>query len=696
VLAALMVALLANSVAPPAMAATTEADQELLHIIYPPGVGRVMVIELRDVQRNADDSVSATISVRAERRIAYFLSFEESGTSAKRFVDTLSASDTFLPLYPENTYLLTRVRFPPTSSLTIKADKLGYTPREHLLMLGVDLALVFIFLVGGTPPVNWGEALEIAARAGTIQPWAVIAIPASVFVVVTDIAQRVNWKALAKDLFDLAQEAVGEGLKLDEMIAAIASFIVDKPYTATQVSAAFSSVKVILEGGLKVASLLADLIFAPRHVEVMITSAPVVEAKSDFPVLEINQAGEVWFKLRNIGAQAWLGDGRITLRPVGELPLGTPPRWTLSEPVKPNDILHISLPFSGSPLPGVYRMEWRLFDGEQPFGPRLITDVVVIPHNAGALRQLIEPILAAALQRGQEYVNAWREELERKITELIIQELLRRLSEVCGVAPAGGLFLLAAVAWRKQNRHRQRPPVVGPVRWRSLIGGLLLIAVSRAVYSSALYFAQWPLPHKYVGAGLALTAAAMLIWGLMQLIRFLRSIGWRGVLVSLALVYALAVSWRVLTVPPQPLFKAAWTAMVQVPVDAGQVAWRAMQSVMRAPGEFQAAYTGTRRSVTISNAPEGSTLNNALVAEDDAQSSGPAVGGIVGVKPGTTVNMRAGPGTDYEVITTLEPGIRLTVLDGPIEANDETWWLLRSDEVEGWMAGKRLFSSPGL
>lgn len=684
------VSLLTNSVVPPVLAAPVEADQELLHILYPMDTGRALAVELKDVTRNPDNSVTATVSVRAERKIAYLLSFQESGTSADVFVETLSTPDTLLPLFPESTYLLTTVRFPAGSSFTIKADKLGNTPRENFFILGVDLAVVFIFLVGGKPPLNWWEAGEVALRAGTIMPWAIVAIPASLALVVNDIVEQVHWKTLAADLWNLLVESLAEGIKLDEFIAGMASFIANKPYTALQVSAVFSLITAIIEGGLNVVGLLTDLIFAPRSVEVTLTPAPIVTAKGDFPMLETNQPGEVWFDIHNIGAQAWPGDGSITLRAVGGLPLSTPTRWTLNQQVDPNQTLHISLPFSGSPIPGVYRLEWRVFDGEQPFGPHLITDVIVIPRNADALRQLIEPILAGAIEQGQAYIDAWREELERTVTRLILEEISRRLSEICGVAPTAGLLLFAVISRRGQARREPRPTRTHPVLWRVLIGGLVLFALVRPLFGFALYFAQWPLPHKQVGPVLALLAIVVLFWSAWQLVRFVRSLGWRGALVGLGLLYALAVGWRVLTTPPRPLLEAVWTSLVQIPLEAGQGGWQTIQSVLAAPGKFQATYTGQRLTIIIPDIPEGDIVTDGMVAEESAPSSSPTIGGEVEVKAGTNLNLRIGPGNDYEVMVQFESATRLTILDGPITADGEVWWLVRSGDIQGWGLGKRL------
>lgn len=55
-----------------------------------------------------------------------------------------------------------------------------------------------------------------------------------------------------------------------------------------------------------------------------------------------------------------------------------------------------------------------------------------------------------------------------------------------------------------------------------------------------------------------------------------------------------------------------------------------------------------------------------------------------------SVNMRRGPGIDYEVVTRIEAGQIFMVLDGPACAGDYTWFRVRYDAgdvfYEGWIA----------
>lgn len=52
---------------------------------------------------------------------------------------------------------------------------------------------------------------------------------------------------------------------------------------------------------------------------------------------------------------------------------------------------------------------------------------------------------------------------------------------------------------------------------------------------------------------------------------------------------------------------------------------------------------------------------------------------------GDTLNLRSGPGVDFDVVAQLAQGAVVTVLEGPQLGGDFTWWkILSEDGVEGW------------
>jgi uncharacterized protein YgiM (DUF1202 family) len=52
---------------------------------------------------------------------------------------------------------------------------------------------------------------------------------------------------------------------------------------------------------------------------------------------------------------------------------------------------------------------------------------------------------------------------------------------------------------------------------------------------------------------------------------------------------------------------------------------------------------------------------------------------------GDRLNVREGAGRSFAIVTQLEQGEQVTLLDGPVEADDFRWWQIRtSDGTEGW------------
>jgi hypothetical protein len=83
----------------------------------------------------------------------------------------------------------------------------------------------------------------------------------------------------------------------------------------------------------------------------------------------------------------------------------------------------------------------------------------------------------------------------------------------------------------------------------------------------------------------------------------------------------------------------------------------------------------------------------AIVAPVDLPTTGPSSGGILAVggqatintTEGDTLNMRAGPGTTFEIVARLPDGARVTLLEGPRAGEGYTWWRIRAGSAEGWV-----------
>jgi hypothetical protein len=53
---------------------------------------------------------------------------------------------------------------------------------------------------------------------------------------------------------------------------------------------------------------------------------------------------------------------------------------------------------------------------------------------------------------------------------------------------------------------------------------------------------------------------------------------------------------------------------------------------------------------------------------------------------GDDLNMRSGAGTGFNVVTQVRPGTVVTLLDGPVDSNNYTWWRVRTPSgQEGWV-----------
>ncbi len=53
---------------------------------------------------------------------------------------------------------------------------------------------------------------------------------------------------------------------------------------------------------------------------------------------------------------------------------------------------------------------------------------------------------------------------------------------------------------------------------------------------------------------------------------------------------------------------------------------------------------------------------------------------------GSNLNLRTGPGLDFDIVGKLLSGTRLMVVDGPKEADGYRWWKIENSTVKGWAA----------
>ena len=74
--------------------------------------------------------------------------------------------------------------------------------------------------------------------------------------------------------------------------------------------------------------------------------------------------------------------------------------------------------------------------------------------------------------------------------------------------------------------------------------------------------------------------------------------------------------------------------------------------------------------------------------------AGIQVGGQVRVTGTQFLNARRGPGLNFQLVTRFDENAILTVVQGPVAANDYQWWEVKNDEGQGWCADEWLQPVP--
>jgi len=85
-----------------------------------------------------------------------------------------------------------------------------------------------------------------------------------------------------------------------------------------------------------------------------------------------------------------------------------------------------------------------------------------------------------------------------------------------------------------------------------------------------------------------------------------------------------------------------------------------------------------------------------------AGASAPAAGGLAAGSSawvtragGLPLRLRAEPDLSAKILDRLQPGTKMTLKDGPKQADGHGWWHIRTDDgQEGWVAGEDLRSQP--
>ncbi len=144
----------------------------------------------------------------------------------------------------------------------------------------------------------------------------------------------------------------------------------------------------------------------------------------------------------------------------------------------------------------------------------------------------------------------------------------------------------------------------------------------------------------------------------------------------------------------QPLLIWAGSTSISAQLAAiSYVAWAQLAAPIYAPGSIP----------VIAPAPDQPLLVNpvAVGTPETTRSSittlGEGVAALVHTTNGNQLNVRAGAGTNYQIVAKLGDGARVTILEGPNTADGFTWWRVRTNSgIAGWVVdsvdddGKRL------
>ena len=254
----LVVCLLAAIVYPD----VTKGEDALLEVVRRSGAEDVIEVILENPIENPDGTVSAVLSIKALKRIAYNISFENDGP-ADVFLDSLETIE-FLPLYPHNTYFVGRVTLHPESSLIIRQDKWGTGSATDIAKMTVVNASVLVLELLGIEPLAEFDVFEFATLIGealSVIPFGDASLIAT-HRLITDIESGADAVTILEDLVNLIKEFPG-------MAAAIAASLALFGFSvsATTVVVWITVASLFVFGIPRLVRAIGDWTLGPSHVE---------------------------------------------------------------------------------------------------------------------------------------------------------------------------------------------------------------------------------------------------------------------------------------------------------------------------------------------------------------------------------------------------------------------------------------------
>jgi uncharacterized protein YraI len=58
---------------------------------------------------------------------------------------------------------------------------------------------------------------------------------------------------------------------------------------------------------------------------------------------------------------------------------------------------------------------------------------------------------------------------------------------------------------------------------------------------------------------------------------------------------------------------------------------------------------------------------------------------LINTTEGDQLNMRSGAGTSFDIVTQLDDGTRVTIIEGPRLVDGLTWWRIQVGNLQGWV-----------
>lgn len=256
------------------------------------------------------------------------------------------------------------------------------------------------------------------------------------------------------------------------------------------------------------------------------------------------------------------------------------------------------------------------------------------------------------------------------------------------------------------------------IRWRSLIGCVVALALSGVAFTVGLSTIRWAMPLKLIGGVALLLALTALLLGLRALIRVILQLGIKRLLILVVVLYGTAVVVAGVLIPTPEQGIGRWSTSA-VRVYQWTVAGIAdgARAVIAAPEAVRFAATGQRQPVKLPDVdwvdgipptpvvaqvlpagiqePARATPTTAALPTAPVPSSGQQtlhVSDMVQVvgTDGAPLRARSLPSADAPIVARFPVATTLQIVDGPQTADGRVWWKVRGATGEGWCAAEFL------